>query len=69
MHIFALTILALAFIMPANAETQCKTVCTFSVCKTVCREVYTERDYQRDNYQNELRRLNRENRSYDPSDR
>jgi hypothetical protein len=52
----------------ANAETQCRTVCSRYACNTVCREVYTQRDYERDNYRGELQRLNRENRRcYDPS--
>jgi hypothetical protein len=52
----------------ANAETQCRTVCSRYTCNTVCREVYTQRDYERDNYRGELQRQNRENRRcYDPS--
>ena len=65
-------LLASVLLLPsaANAETQCRTVCSYNVCRTVCREVYTRRDYDRDNYREELRRLDRENRrSYDPSDR
>jgi hypothetical protein len=67
--IFAIAILAdVAAPLSANAETQCRTVCSRYSCSTVCREVYTQREAERDNYQAELRRLNRENRRcYDPS--